>query len=169
METLRKAASPLGGILLAAEGDALTGLWFEGQRFFPDDLAADAVWGDLPVLDEAEKWLDLYFSGRDPGFTPRLSPRGITPFRHAVWERLLRVPFGATVTYGELARGLGVGSPRAVGGAVGHNPISLLIPCHRVVASDGGPGGYAGGLWRKKALLQLEGIALSGTWDRGAK
>lgn len=153
--------SPLGGITMASGGRALAGLWFDGQKHFAETLPAGHVESSLPVFDEADRWLDLYFSGRDPGFTPALAPEG-SPFRKAVWKILLTVPYGETVTYGQIAErimketGTGQMSARAVGSAVAHNPISLIIPCHRVVPSGGGPGGYAGGTDRKIRLLQLE-------------
>ena len=149
-------ASPLGPILLAADETGLTGLWFEGQKYFPSFLGVDYQEKETPVLTETVRWLDVYFSGKDPGFLPPLHPQG-SPFRQAVWNILLTIPRGQTMTYGEIARRLGVHSAQAVGGAVGHNPISILIPCHRVVGSDGSLTGYAGGLDRKTRLLQLEG------------
>ena len=149
-------ASPLGPILLAADETGLTGLWFEGQKYFPSFLGVDYQEKETPVLTETARWLDVYFSGKDPGFLPPLHPQG-SPFRQAVWNILLTIPRGQTMTYGEIARRLGVHSAQAVGGAVGHNPISILILCHRVVGSDGSLTGYAGGLDRKTRLLQLEG------------
>ena len=149
-------ASPLGPILLAADETGLTGLWFEGQKYFPSFLGVDYQEKETPVLTETARWLDVYFSGKDPGFLPPLHPQG-SPFRQTVWDILLTIPRGQTMTYGEIARRLGVRSAQAVGGAVGHNPISILIPCHRVVGSDGSLTGYAGGLDRKTRLLQLEG------------
>ena len=149
-------ASPLGPILLAADETGLTGLWFEAQKYFPSFLGVDYQEKETPVLTETVRWLDVYFSGKDPGFLPPLHPQG-SPFRQAVWNILLTIPRGQTMTYGEIARRLGVHSAQAVGGAVGHNPISILIPCHRVVGSDGSLTGYAGGLDRKTRLLQLEG------------
>ena len=149
-------ASPLGPILLAADETGLTGLWFEGQKYFPSFLGVDYQEKETPVLTETVRWLDVYFSGKDPGFLPPLHPQG-SPFRQAVWNILLTIPRGQTMTYGEIARRLGVHSAQAVGGAVGHNPISILIPCHRVVGSDGSLTGYAGGVERKARLLQLEG------------
>ena len=154
--------SPLGEILLASDGGALTGLWFVGQRFFP---AAVPVPGDIavwPVFIEAARWLDLYFAGARPDFPPALAPEG-TPFQRSVWALLGAIPYGATATYGELAARLG-SSARAVGGAVGRNPISLLIPCHRVLGAKGSLTGYAGGLDRKARLLALE--AGDPRWDR---
>ena len=154
--------SPLGGITLASDGEALTGLWFDGQAHFAETLAPAHEEKALPVFTLAARWLDLYFAGREPDFRPPLRLRG-SPFRRAVWEELLAIPCGQTLSYGELAaraaRRLGSGrsSARAVGGAVGHNPISLIVPCHRVVGADGGLTGYAGGLDRKRLLLALEG------------
>lgn len=149
-------ASPLGPILLAADETGLTGLWFEGQKYFPSFLGVDYQEKETPILTETVRWLDVYFSRKDPGFLPPLHPQG-SPFRQAVWNILLTISRGQTMTYGEIARRLGVRSAQAVGGAVGHNPISILIPCHRVVGSDGSLTGYAGGLDRKTRLLQLEG------------
>ena len=149
-------ASPLGPILLAADETGLTGLWFEAQKYFPSFLGVDYQEKETPVLTETVRWLDVYFSGKDPGFLPPLHPQG-SPFRQTVWDILLTITRGQTMTYGEIARRLGVHSAQAVGGAVGHNPISILIPCHRVVGSDGSLTGYAGGVERKARLLQLEG------------
>ena len=149
-------ASPLGPILLAADETGLTGLWFEGQKYFPSFLGVDYQEKETPILTETVRWLDVYFSRKDPGFRPPLHPQG-SPFRQAVWNILLTIPRGPTMTYGEIARRLGVHSAQAVGGAVGHNPIFILIPCHRVVGSDGSLTGYAGGFDRKTRLLQLEG------------
>ena len=149
-------ASPLGSILLAADETGLTGLWFEAQKYFPSFSGVEYQEKETPVLTETVRWLDVYFSGKDPGFLPPLHPQG-SPFRQTVWNILLTIPRGQTMTYGEIARRLGVHSAQAVGGAVGHNPISILIPCHRVVGSDGSLTGYAGGVERKARLLQLEG------------
>ena len=147
--------SPLGGITLASDGEALTGLWFDGQKYFADTLNAEYAEKALPVFDKAEKWLDLYFSGIVPDFTPKLNPRG-TSFRRRVWDVLLTIPYGQTMTYGEIAQKLGCRSSRAIGGAVGHNPISLIIPCHRVVGAGGSLTGYAGGVDKKRRLLETE-------------
>ncbi len=155
--------SPLGWIMLTSDGAALTGLWFDGQRFFPEEQTA--VHDEKPpaVFDETRRWLDVYFSGRAPGFTPPMNlSRNATPFRKAVWEILLTIPFGRTMTYGEIARilaarnGMKKMSAQAVGGAVGHNPVSLIVPCHRVVGAGGSLTGYGGGLDRKRYLLDLE-------------
>ena len=151
--------SPLGGITLASDGIALTGLYFDGERDFPDLSAAHKK--DLPVFGEAVKWLDLYFAGKEPHFMPALSPDGTT-FQQAVWEILRTIPYGETTTYGAIAKRLEKStgkrmSAQAVGGAVGRNPISILIPCHRVIGANGSLTGYAGGLTRKEYLLRLEG------------
>ena len=158
--------SPLGGITLSACEDALTGCWFDGQKYFGASLQEPHAEGPLPVFDEADRWLDIYFSGRDPAFLPPLALQA-SPFRMAVWEILLTIPYGKTMTYGEIAaliakqKGIPNMSAQAVGGAVGHNPISLMIPCHRVVGTNGSLTGYAGGLDRKMRLLTLEQVDLS--------
>lgn len=141
--------SPLGEILLAAEDNSLIGCWFVGQKHFPDSLPLEH--SDAPVLLQAEQWLDIYFSGQQPDFMPPLTPKG-TSFQLQIWEKLITIPYGKTVTYGELLPG----SARAVGAAVGRNPISLFIPCHRVVGRNGSLTGYAGGIDRKNFLLRLE-------------
>ena len=151
--------SPLGGITLASDGMALTGLYFDGERDFPDLSAAHKK--DLPVFGEVMRWLDLYFAGKEPDFMPPLAPVGTT-FQQAVWEILKTIPYGGTTTYGAIAKRLEKStgkrmSAQAVGGAVGRNPISLLIPCHRVIGADGSLTGYAGGLDKKEYLLGLEG------------
>ncbi len=162
MEYTAHCDSPLGGITLSSDGEALLGLWFDGQKHFADTLAPDHEERALPVFDLAKRWLEVYFVGRDPGFTPPLKMK-TTAFRRAVWEILLAIPFGRTMTYGEIAavlarrNGPARMSAQAVGGAVGHNPISLIVPCHRVVGADGSLTGYAGGLERKRFLLALEG------------
>ena len=167
MDYVSHCASPLGGVTLASDGRALTGLWFDGQKHFAETLSPDHEEKRLPVFEQAEQWLAVYFSGKEPDFTPELALR-TTPFRKAVWEILLTIPYGQTMTYGEIAarlaaqRGLPRVSARAVGAAVGHNAISLIIPCHRVVGADGSLTGYAGGLDRKRRLLALEGADLSG-------
>lgn len=157
MINLWKYESPLGQITMAVEGEALVGLWLEGQKHFASTLGPDATEGWLPVFDEVKRWLDIFFSGTEPGFTPRLDLRG-TSFRQAVWKELLTIPYGETVSYGELARRVGT-SPRAIGGAVGHNPVSIIVPCHRVIGADDNLTGYAGGIDLKARLLQLENRA----------
>ena len=164
--------SELGEILLAADEIGLTGLWFFGQSYFADTLPTEQIAQETPILAQAREWLDEYFSGKEPDFTPTLHPIGSpfrqplhplgTPFRRAVWELLLQIPYGQTTTYGEIARQLEKlqnrphMSAQAVGGAVGHNGISIIIPCHRVVGTKGSLTGYAGGLDKKMALLELE-------------
>ncbi len=154
--------SPLGAITLASDGEALTGLWFEGQKYYARRLAPERQERDLPVFRQARKWLDLYFSGQNPDFTPPLRLIG-SPFQARVWTVLTAIPYGQTRSYGEIAQELAAGqglacmSAQAVGGAVGKNPISILVPCHRVVGKDGNLTGYAGGVDKKAALLKLEG------------
>lgn len=181
MDYIWRYDSPLGGITLAGEGQALTGLWFERQRPSAGSVATSSVltiapqlalpsvnegfleykW--LPVFDDARRWLDDYFSGKIPDFIPRLELRG-TAFRKDVWEILLGIPYGQTMSYGQVAalvarrRGLPRMSAQAVGGAVGHNPVSIIVPCHRVIGADGSLTGYGGGLDLKRRLLRLEGI-----------
>ena len=159
--------SPLGGVLLAADEIGLTGLWFDGQKSFARGLPADRVERETPALLEAKRWLDIYFSGKEPDFTPPLHPIG-SAFRQSVWEILLQIPHGKTTTYGEIARqlsermGLSRMSAQAVGGAVGHNEISIIIPCHRVVGTNGSLTGYAGGIDKKGKLLELEQTDMTG-------
>ena len=159
---LLRAPTPLGEVSLASDGEALTGLWFAGQRYDGGSLPGDFSRPDLPVFASALRWLGIYFDGREPDFTPPLAPAG-TSFQLTVWKALLKIPYGETVSYGELAARCGIRSARAVGGAVGRNPVSLIVPCHRVVGADGSLTGYAGGIERKKALLDLErrGIRLN--------
>ena len=167
MEYTYHCTSPLGGITLASDGESLTGLWFDGQKYFGTTLAKAHEEKNLPVFDRARQWLDIYFGGTAPDFIPPLNMKG-SPFRQAVWEILLTIPFGRTMTYGAIAaelakqRGLPRMSAQAVGGAVGHNPISLIIPCHRVIGSNGSLTGYAGGIDKKIRLLTLERADLSG-------
>ena len=154
--------SPLGEILLAAEDGALCGLWFVGQKYEGAGLTAGSTPGPVsadPVLEKAQAWLESYFDGANPEIGFPLAPRG-TAFQRAVWDALLDIPYGQTTTYGELARRLGGASARAVGGAVGRNPVSIIIPCHRVLGADGRLTGYAGGLERKRYLLRLEGAKI---------
>ena len=158
--------SPLGGITLASDGQALTGLWFDGQKYFADTQPLEHTEADLPVFEQTGRWLDRYFAGKIPDFTPTLRLLG-SPFRLAVWEILCQLPYGSVTTYGEIAarlakqRGVPRMSAQAVGGAVGHNPVSLIVPCHRVVGSGGSLTGYAGGVERKAALLRLENVDMA--------
>lgn len=167
MTYIQHYSSPLGGILLAADEIGLTGSWFDGEKYFADNLPAEHAERQTPILAEATRWLDIYFTGKEPGFTPPLHPIG-SPFRQAVWEILLQIPYGQTTTYGEIARqlaekqGLEKMSAQAVGGAVGHNEISVIIPCHRVVGTSGSLTGYAGGIDKKVKLLELERADMRG-------
>ena len=153
--------SPVGGITLASNGTELTGLWFDGQKYFGGTLSEEWAEKSLPVFEQTVFWLDTYFSGKAPNFTPPLKME-TTSFRKAVWEIMLTIPFGSTMTYGEIGdmiakqKGIEKMSPQAVGGAVGHNSISLIIPCHRVVGANGSLTGYSGGIDKKIQLLTLE-------------
>ena len=161
MAYIHRVDSPLGGITLASDGEALTGLWFDGQKFFGATLVGGEEARALAVFGQAEAWLNSYFSGRRPDFTPPVAMRGTT-FQRAVWAALTAIPYGETATYGEIARRVATQmgalrvSARAAGGAVGRNPIALIVPCHRVVGANGSLTGYAGGLERKARLLALE-------------
>ena len=149
--------SPLGLLLMTSDGEALTGLSFW------DEPSAEQETQALPVFVDTCRWLDLYFSGKVPDFTPQLSLQG-TDFRRAVWEILRTIPYGQTISYGEIAdmiareRRMEKMSAQAVGGAVGHNPVGIIVPCHRVIGKSGSLTGYGGGIWRKEWLLQLENI-----------
>ena len=155
--------SPLGDLLLTADDKGLTGVWFDGQKYFAYGLAESEACEEQEnsILTEAKRWLDIYFAGKEPAFSVPLHPIG-TVFQQRVWNFLRTIPYGNTVTYGEIAKrlaaenGLAHLSAQAVGGAVGRNPISILIPCHRVIGADGSLIGYAGGIERKRALLTLE-------------
>lgn len=146
---------------MASDGNCLTGLWFDGQKYDRDGLSAANREKMLPVFADACRWMDLYFSGKEPDFMLPLAMK-TTAFRRMVWESLLTIPYGQTITYGQLARQIAARqgadrmSAQAVGGAVGHNPISIIIPCHRVVGANGSLTGYAGGIERKMKLLELE-------------
>lgn len=154
--------SPLGMLTIGEESGSVVGLWLEGQKYFPD--LSTAVLAETPVLKQANAWLDRYFAGQQPSPAELpLAPKG-TAFQHEVWQILLHIPYGQTLSYAAIARllsqhrGICRMSAQAVGGAVGHNPISILIPCHRVLGSNGSLTGYAGGLARKQWLLNHEGI-----------
>ena len=156
MDYISHYDSPLGRITMGSDGEALIGLWFDDQKHFGANLEKEQrQQDDLPIFDLTRKWLDIYFSGKAPQFTPPLLMRA-SDFRKQVWKQLLNIPFGQTTTYGEIAKSLGGSSAIAVGGAIAHNAISLIIPCHRVIASDGNLRGYAGGLDRKRWLLEME-------------
>ena len=160
--------SPLGMIYMAADDDVLKGVWFEGQKYFASGLdKKETEDKETPVLKQTKEWLDLYFAGKEPDFTPALHPAGST-FRQAVWQILLQIPYGQTMTYGEIAKKMTQMhdaphmSAQAVGSAVGHNEVSIIIPCHRVVGTNGSLTGYAGGMEKKVALLKLEHTDMSG-------
>lgn len=165
MDYISTYHSPLGDMLLASDGERLIGLWFEGQKHFGANLSENTSPKELSVFEKTSHWLDLYFKGEIPGFVPPLSPRG-SAFQKEVWDILLSIPYGETLTYGEIAKRIAMKremekmSSQAIGGAVGHNPISLIIPCHRVVGAGGSLTGYAGGLEKKEKLL---------AWEKGDK
>ena len=150
--------SPLGKITLASNGDTLTGCWFEGQRHFGRTLSGVCETKPLGIFDDAKRWLVVYFQEGEPDFCPRLSfAYTATAFEQKVWRALLEIPYGTTVTYKDVAQRVGGATYcRAAAGAIGRNPISLFVPCHRVIGSDGTLTGYAGGLDRKAWLLRLE-------------
>jgi methylated-DNA-[protein]-cysteine S-methyltransferase len=158
--------TPLGEMIAMVEYDHLCGLWFAGQKYAPEDAEGWVENPENPLLSNLSGQLDAYFTGQLPAFDLPLAPRG-TPFQMAVWDLLRTIPLGTTTTYGTLARQLAglregrIPSAQAVGGAVGHNPISIIIPCHRVIGADGSLTGYAGGLDRKTALLALENCSES--------
>ena len=152
-------------LLMCSDGEALTGLWFEGLRnenkhssgiveTFPEMSQIPTL---FPIIRDTCRWLDIYFSGRQPDFTPAYHMEGLTPFRKAVLDTVREIPFGQTMTYGEIAKRLKINSAQAVGGAVGWNPICLIVPCHRVMGANGNLTGYGGGIPNKIALLKLEG------------
>jgi methylated-DNA-[protein]-cysteine S-methyltransferase len=160
MKTISYATwtSPLGPMLIAASGDGLIGAWFDGQRHF---AGSDPAWthdAEQPLLRDAQRQLQAYFDGRLQRFELALDPVG-TLFQRAVWRAIAAVPYGEVITYAELARAAGAeGSARAAGAATGRNPLSIIVPCHRIVGARGALTGYAGGLARKRALLDLEQV-----------
>lgn len=161
-------ASPVGKLTIAGSEKSITGLWIEGQKYFGSTLRGEQICsGQPPVLKQAAEWLDRYFAGERPLQTELpLAPVG-GEFRQAVWKLLCEIPYGEVTSYKKLAekiaagRGLKTMSAQAVGGAVGHNPISIIIPCHRVLGTDGSLTGYAGGIDRKRMLLVLEGVTIT--------
>lgn len=170
MEYISSYQSPVGELLLAADEIGLTGVWFDGQKYFAGSFdrqgsvqSAESHGGGSLVLEQAKRWLTVYFSGKEPDFMPPLHMVG-TPFQISVWEILQKIPYGSTMTYGEIAaeiaaqKGIPRMSAQAVGGAVGHNPVGILVPCHRVVGSNGSLTGYAGGMDKKIKLLTLEKV-----------
>lgn len=154
--------TPLGKALVTAENSALTGFWFIGQKYFPQNMAQWTANTGYPVFAALEKWLAAYFAGKNPAIDFACAPKG-SDFQKTVWDILLQIPYGKLTTYGAIAKemakkmGRESMSAQAVGGAVGHNPISVIIPCHRVVGTNGSLTGYAGGIDKKTALLRLEG------------
>lgn len=140
--------SPLGLLTIISDGKSLKELSFSDTPIEMPSL-------NIPILEETRRWLDSYFNGEEPDFRPQMAPLG-TLFQRRVWYELLSIPYGETVTYGDIARRINCKSAQAVGGAVGSNPIAIIIPCHRVVGSDGSLTGYAYGLERKHKLLLLE-------------
>lgn len=163
MKYINPYSSPLGKMTMASDGERLTGLWFGEQKYFALHLSSDAVYSDLPVFDKTKLWLDVYFKGEKPDFLPPFYLKG-TDFQREVWDILLKIPYGSVITYGDIAkkiagkRGLSRMSAQAVGGAVGHNPISIIVPCHRVIGANGSLTGYAGGVDKKEYLLKLEKV-----------
>ena len=153
--------SPLGEVRLRSDGESLTGLWFVGQVNDAKDIDDIEIKNDLPIFGKVESWLESYFSGKQTSITIPLQPKG-TSFQQRVWQILQEIPYGKTMAYGEIAqriaqeKGVETFSAQAVGQAVGKNPISILIPCHRVLGKNGALTGYAGGVYRKEKLLQLE-------------
>ena len=158
--------SPIGNITMASDGERLRGLWFDGQKYFASTVKGETEDKTLPVFEQTKKWLDIYFSGNEPDFTPKLSLNG-SEFRKAVWDILLTIPYGSVMTYGEIAKimakqcGAAGMSAQAVGGAVGHNPVSIIVPCHRVVGTNGNLTGYAGGIDKKISLFNFEKADMS--------
>lgn len=161
MQYISHYQSPVGDILLAANDAGLTGLWFEGQKYFARSLAEEHEEKEIAPLKKAKDWLTVYFSGKEPDFSVPLHFIG-TEFQKEVWALLCAIPYGRTITYGQLAgqiaakKGVPRMSAQAVGGAVGHNSISIIVPCHRVVGANGSLTGYAGGIDKKIKLLALE-------------
>jgi len=160
--------SPVGMLTLAGDEANLVGLWFDGQKYYGGSVSAEmTVKDDMPIFDMVRKWLYRYFAGENPAASEvPLAPYG-TLFRQRIWNVLREIPYGEVISYGEIARKVAADDikaralSRAVGGAVGHNPISIIIPCHRVVGSDGSLTGYAGGIDKKLFLLRLEGAPVS--------
>lgn len=162
----KKLASPLGEITLCSDGEALTGLWFADDRHYGAKDIAGAALADLDVFTQAEEWLAEYFAGREPKVSVPLKLQG-SEFQMQVWRLLQDIPYGRLVTYGDIAKkiaaqkGVARMSAQAVGGAVGHNPLCIIVPCHRVVGANGSLTGYGGGMWRKVRLLELEKVDMS--------
>ncbi|MEY8389760.1 methylated-DNA--[protein]-cysteine S-methyltransferase [Lachnospiraceae bacterium] len=165
MQYISYYRSPGGELLLTGDEIGLDGLWFQGEKYLAKHSQPQIEEKELPSFVQTKQWLDVYFSGREPGYMPPLHLKG-TPFQMEVWKILQKIPYGKTVSYGEIAReiakqrGIARMSAQAVGGAVGRNKVSIIVPCHRVIGADGSLTGYAGGLEKKRWLLDLEGILL---------
>ncbi len=163
MQYTTKYVSPMGEILLSCDDIGLTGLWFDGEKYYANNLNPEHKEMEHPIFEKVKLWLDVYFLGKEPNFTPPIHMIG-SDFRIDVWKILCQISYGKTITYGKIAdiiakkRGLSQMSAQAIGGAVGHNEISIIIPCHRVVGTNGSLTGYAGGIDKKIKLLSLEGI-----------
>lgn len=172
MQYTKRYSSPIGDIFLACDDMGLTGLWFDGAKYFACGLDPEHREQEHPIFEQTVQWLNTYFSGREPDFTPPLHIVG-SPFRMEVWSILLDIPYGQTTTYGEIAgrlavkKGVSRFSAQAVGGAVGRNAISIIIPCHRVVGTNGNLTGYAGGIDKKVKLLEYERADMSGLFVPG--
>jgi methylated-DNA-[protein]-cysteine S-methyltransferase len=163
MEYVYRIKSPVGILTVSSDGKSVSGLWIEGQKYFAGTLGKDVLEQNLPIFENVQKWLGIYFSGKEPDFMPPLMPKG-SPFQKSIWNILCKIPYGQTTSYGEIAKQFELEnkgkstSARAVGSAVGHNPVSILIPCHRVIGKNGDLTGYAGGINIKLKLLQMEGM-----------
>lgn len=168
MQYINYYSSPIGRIVISSNGAELTGLWFCRQKYYGGKVLENETVCEkaIPVLEETKEWLDIYFAGKEPGFMPALHLEG-SDFRMSVWEILQTIPYGQTMTYGEISkmiavkRGISRMSAQAVGGAVGHNPIGIIVPCHRVVGAQGNLTGYAGGLDKKVQLLKIERVDMA--------
>lgn len=165
MQYITHYHSPLGDLLVAADEIGLIGIWFADQKYYARSLENGYMEKEIPLFNQVKQWLDLYFSGKNPSFTLPLHMIG-TPFQKEVWHLLCTIPYGKTITYGQIAKhiaqkkGLNHMSAQAIGGAVGKNPISIIVPCHRVVGAKETLTGYAGGVKKKEQLLKLEGAKI---------
>ena len=163
MQYINHYKSPIGGITLGSDGENIIGLWFDGEKYFGDTLYEQTEEKELPVFDLTKQWLDIYFSGKNPNFIPKYKIKNLTPFRQEVTNIMNSIEYGKVVTYNDISkiiakkRNLKRMSSQAVGGAVGWNPICIIIPCHRVVGTNGSLTGYGGGMKNKVELLKLEG------------
>lgn len=166
MQYISKYQSPLGMITLAADNEGIIGLWFEHNKYFGANLEPGITELETPAITAAKRWLDFYFTGKEPEYLPPIHLTG-SEFRKKVSRILLQIPYGTVRTYGDIAKEIAASeekesmSAQAVGGAVGHNPISIFVPCHRVVGANGSLTGYGGGIERKVKLLTFEGVNMS--------